>query len=526
MSSFSILVAVEQKTRALGSSKLSTLPWKCKEDMRFFMDKIFNKVLIVGRTTFLTLGPQTRHRARRIIVLSKSTTLASTPQPDKGSRLTLLGPATATFVNDFDQALVEAQKENCSILVIGGLQVYKLALQEKYHHLIDAIYLNEIILIDPKDVKENKDVKIKENKKDNKENKDEKVLDLIWPDHMMPATFKKISQESPLRTCIFNVYSAKPIQNSQAHVKQDKEPEKEKEKKTLNTTTDEQQYLNLLRLVLETGSETMDRTKVGTWKKFGAELRFDLRNGIFPLLTTKQMSLRLVWEELKWMLSGCTDAKELDKKKVKIWNDNSSRAALDKLGMKDKEVGDCGPIYGHQWRHFGAKYINCATNYQGQGMDQVAQVVKEIKTDPSSRRMMVSAWNPLDLKQMVLPPCHFAYQFNVDETKNELSCLVSQRSADLFLGIPFNIASYALLTHVMSHIAGYKPGSLILHLGDHHIYKNHKDAVETQLKRQPLVFPTLQIKGNPKQDPKEYDFTDFVLIDYKPHPKIEGAMAV
>lgn len=208
-------------------------------------------------------------------------------------------------------------------------------------------------------------------------------------------------------------------------------------------------------------------------------MRFSLRDDIFPLLTTKRVFWRAVLEELLWFIKGSTDAKELQAKNVRIWDGNSSRDFLDKNGFLDREEGDLGPIYGFQWRHYGAEYKKCSDDYTGQGIDQLNNVINTIRTNPSDRRIIMNAWNVIDLPKMALPPCHCFVQFYVAD--GELSCQLYQRAADMGLGIPFNIASYALLTCMIAHVTNLKPGDFVHTLGDTHIYLNHIEPLEEQV---------------------------------------------
>jgi len=228
-------------------------------------------------------------------------------------------------------------------------------------------------------------------------------------------------------------------------------------------------------------------------------------------------------EELLWFIRGSTSAKDLQSKDVRIWDGNSSREYLDSLGLKDREEGDLGPIYGFQWRHFGAEYSNMHADYSGKGVDQLKQLIETIKTNPDDRRMILSAWNPAALKDMALPPCHCLAQFYV--ANGELSCQMYQRSADMGLGVPFNIASYSLLTCMIAHVTNLKPGEFIHTLGDAHVYNNHITALEKQLERTPRPFPTLQFQ---RQVLNIDDFiaSDFSVQGYDPHPKIAMDMAV
>lgn len=212
-------------------------------------------------------------------------------------------------------------------------------------------------------------------------------------------------------------------------------------------------------------------------------------------------------------------------KGIHIWDGNGSREFLDSRGLTDREEGDLGPVYGFQWRHFGAKYKDMHTDYTGQGVDQLAECIRKIVENPEDRRIIMSAWNPADLDQMALPPCHMFCQFYVDTGRNEVSCHMYQRSADMGLGVPFNIASYALLTHLVAHVTGRKPGELVHTIGDAHIYLNHVDALKEQLKRKPRDFPTLKINPE-KKDIDDIVYDDLEVVGYNPHKAIKMKMAV
>ncbi|XP_052870570.1 thymidylate synthase-like, partial [Anopheles cruzii] len=246
---------------------------------------------------------------------------------------------------------------------------------------------------------------------------------------------------------------------------------------------DELGYLQLIREILAKGCKRDDRTGVGTVALFGSQLRYSLRDGTFPLLTTKKVFFRGIAEELLWFIKGSTNAKELQAKGVRIWDGNSTREFLDSCGFTDREEGDLGPVYGFQWRHFGAKYKTCHDDYSGKGKDQLAEVIDKIKNNPTDRRIIMSSWNPVDISIMALPPCHCLAQFFV--ANGELSCQMYQRSADVGLGVPFNIASYSLLTHMIAHVTGLKTGEFIHTTGDTHIYLNHIDALKEQVQRTP-----------------------------------------
>lgn len=285
---------------------------------------------------------------------------------------------------------------------------------------------------------------------------------------------------------------------------------------------DEMQYLNLIQTIIAKGNKKEDRTGTGTISQFGAQMRFSLRDQ-FPLLTTKRVFWRGVAEELLWFVAGSTDGKLLSDKKVHIWDANGSREFLDKRGLTHRVEGDLGPVYGFQWRHFGAKYVDKDTDYTGQGVDQLAEVIHKIKTNPTDRRIIMSAWNPADLEDMALPPCHCLVQFYV--ANGELSCQLYQRSADMGLGVPFNIASYALLTYMIAHVTDLIPGDFIHTLGDAHVYNNHVIPLQEQLAREPRPFPKLNFKRK-VESIDDFRMEDFEITGYKPHPKISMEMSV
>lgn len=272
------------------------------------------------------------------------------------------------------------------------------------------------------------------------------------------------------------------------------------------------QYLNLVRYVLDHGVEKSDRTGTGTKSVFGYQMRFDLSEG-FPMVTTKKLHLKSIIYELLWFLKGDTNIGYLKENGVRIWNEWAD------------ENGDLGPVYGHQWR-----------NWNSENIDQIKDIVKTLKHNPDSRRMLVSAWNPsvmpetsksfaenVAIGKAALPPCHAFFQFYVANGK--LSCQLYQRSADIFLGVPFNIASYALFTHMMAQACGYQPGDFIHTFGDAHIYTNHMEQIELQLSRKPKTLPTLKINPN-RTDLFEFEFSDFSIENYDPHPHIKGCVAV
>ncbi|KAK6383919.1 Thymidylate synthase [Exophiala oligosperma] len=351
---------------------------------------------------------------------------------------------------------------------------------------------------------------------------------------------------------------------------------------SVDSNHEEHQYLNLIRDILSRGEHRPDRTGTGTLSLFAPpQLRFSLSRpsspsddpssssssssahvAVLPLLTTKRVFLRAVTTELLWFISGCTSSKPLSSAGIHIWDGNGSREFLDNLGFTHREEGDLGPVYGFQWRHFGAPYEDCHADYKDKGVDQIAEIVRKLKTNPYDRRIILSAWNVADLKLMALPPCHMFAQFYVSypdaprgeqalaaaaqqqgqtksttsstedgpqkaKAKGHLSCVLYQRSCDMGLGVPFNIASYALLTHMLAHACDLVPGELIHTMGDAHVYLDHIDALKEQLQRDPREFPTLNIKrddrGSGQMD--GWKLEELEVVGYKPHSGIKMKMS-
>ncbi|WP_174732929.1 thymidylate synthase [Mesobacillus harenae] len=262
------------------------------------------------------------------------------------------------------------------------------------------------------------------------------------------------------------------------------------------------QYLQLCEHILKNGAEKEDRTGTGTISSFGYQMRFDLQEG-FPLVTTKKLHLKSIIHELLWFLDGDTNVKYLQDHGVRIWNEWAD------------EKGELGPVYGHQWRSW--------TGADGKTVDQISELISQIKSNPDSRRLIVNAWNVGEIENMALPPCHCMFQFYVADGK--LSCQLYQRSADVFLGVPFNIASYALLTLMVAQVCDLEPGEFIHTFGDVHIYSNHMDQVKLQLTREPRSLPKMKINPEVK-DIFGFAYDDFQLEEYDPHPHIKGVVSV
>lgn len=278
------------------------------------------------------------------------------------------------------------------------------------------------------------------------------------------------------------------------------------------------QYLDLLTHILQTGSDKGDRTGTGTRSVFGYQMRFDLADG-FPLITTKKLHMTSIIHELLWFLKGDTDIGYLQKNKVTIWDEWATAEQTARFG---RVQGDLGPVYGHQWRNFGATK-DADGAYNADGFDQISWLINEIKTNPNSRRLIVSGWNPAEAAQVALPPCHTLFQFFVSDGK--LSCQLYQRSADVFLGVPFNIASYALLTHMIAQVCQLGVGEFIWTGGDTHLYSNHFEQAHLQLSREPL--PLCKLVLNPKiKDIFGFGFEDIGIENYQAHPSIKAPVAV
>jgi thymidylate synthase len=282
---------------------------------------------------------------------------------------------------------------------------------------------------------------------------------------------------------------------------------------------DENQYLNLVKDVLNHGETIHSRNgKVKTI--YGSAMHFDLKNNKIPLITTKKLAWKTCLKELLWFINGSTDNKILQNQNVKIWNKNASREFLNSRNLFNYEEQDLGPIYGHQWRHFNAEYENCNTDYTNKGIDQIKYIIDNLKNNENkySRRLIISAWNPCQLNEMALPPCHVLAQFNVSNN-NKLSCSLYQRSGDIGLGVPFNIASYSFLTHLIAKHCDLEPLEFIYYLGNCHIYNDHIDVLEKQLLNKPKKFPTLNILTK-KNDINDYKINDFEINNYIFHKKL------
>jgi dihydrofolate reductase/thymidylate synthase len=515
---FSIVVAVCKSTRGIGSS--GQLPWRLRSDMQYFKqltrstrDPTKRNAVIMGRKTWLSIPTKFRPLDDRInVVLSRNPEAARELEMPNGVMVAASLERALELLDERSE--LGGTVEN--VYVIGGASVYKEALALggacAKVHVTEIERAGDAAALPGAENAGNTPPPTSDAKVSATAGGDGFDCDVFFPqleDSVYSVGSRTVAKvENGLKYEFVEFVpkaSATDVSDASA-----------------DGMHEEDQYLNLVREVIEHGTKREDRTGVGTLSKFGVQMRFDLSTK-FPLLTTKSVFWRGVAEELLWFLRGETSAKKLQDKKIKIWDGNSSREFLDSIGLKDREEGDLGPVYGWQWRHFGATYTDMHADYTGQGVDQVAQVLHAIKTKPHDRRIILSAWNPADIPKMALPPCHMFAQFFVAD--GALSCQMYQRSADLGLGVPFNIASYALLTCLFAHLTGLKRGSFVHTIGDAHVYLNHVDALKEQLKRKPRPFPTLSI--DPKVDSVDTcTMDDLTITGYDPYPKINMQMAV
>ncbi len=413
---FNVILAIS-KNHGIGYK--GQLPWSLKKDLQnlkkittnplLFNPLSSNKknVVIMGRKTYESLPQKVRPMPGRINIVLSHESVPSLKQDKRIHVCSSLNDSLRKIHQELDQNVEE-------IYVLGGARVFEEALA---HELCQQVLITQIGLNVECDTFVSKEIL---------KNYEHLETSKTYIEGEIPFTFSRFLNP--------NVKNLNPlVKNIRIYEKHE-----------------EFQYLELIDQIIKTGSERSDRTSVGTLSKFGGFMRFNLQNG-FPLLTTKNVFWRGVVEELLWFIRGETNGKKLSEKNIKIWEGHGSREYLDSLGFTDREEGDLGPIYGFQWRHFGAEYSDMHKDYKNLGVDQLKMIIDTIKKDPSSRRLVMSAWNPKDITQMALPPCHVLSQFYVNG--NKLSCMMYQRSADMGLGVPFNIASYSLLTCLIAKVS-------------------------------------------------------------------------
>uniref|UniRef100_A0A7S2MDM9 Bifunctional dihydrofolate reductase-thymidylate synthase n=1 Tax=Octactis speculum TaxID=3111310 RepID=A0A7S2MDM9_9STRA len=537
MRTFDVIVAATASTFGIG--RRGRLPWKIGVDMAFFkratltcdMDGMMNAV-IMGRKTYQSIPARFRPLQGRVnVVISRNPNLRQELElPDD---VLVAGSLSDALAMIGEGTLNDRVSE---VFVIGGGSIYEEAVKSQLCSRVvmttvhstgfedcdvsfPSLPSDEYILTSASaPVTTSEELVVNFNvferiKKKTKEDEQE-AESVIADDAVQTTTTTRTSDDelnallktsqAPMTSQLLPPSSASTLVESMA-------------------AHEEMQYLNLIRDIIDHGVQRGDRTGTGTLSKFGVQMRFSLRNNVLPLLTTKRVFWRGVAEELLWFVSGSTNAKDLQDKNIRIWDGNGSREFLDSRGLGHREEGDLGPVYGFQWRHFGAQYTDMHADYSGQGVDQLAKAIDAIKNNPTDRRILVSAWNPAALDEMALPPCHMFCQFYVAD--GALSCQMYQRSADMGLGVPFNIASYALLTRLVARVCDLDAGEFIHTIGDAHVYLNHVDALRTQLTRIPRPFPRLVINEE-KRDIDSFSYEDLTVEGYSPHGTIKMKMAV
>ena len=448
------------------------LPWSIPEDIKYFREVTEDKVVIMGRKTFFSIPEKHRPLKNRLnIVITNKKHLYMDEYIDKTNLLFGNYVECMDYLNSSEH--VSKYSKEC--VIIGGQEVYN-----QFKPFISKIYLTEI--------------------------NHHKQINYTHFFFKIPNTFKIIDY-SPLHQHNEYLYRFLTFERdiSPCHYH-------------------DMTYLKMCQKVLHQGHHRDDRTGTGTVAIFAEQMKFDLSSSI-PILTTKRVPWKSCIEELLWFLRGDTNAKILDDKGVKIWNKNSTRDFLDGVGLTHLNEGDCGANYSFQWRHFGADYVDCNTSYINQGIDQIARIEDLLKNDRHNRRIFLSAWNPCDLNRTVLPPCHVSAQFFVDNN-NGLHCHMYQRSCDMFLGVPWNILSYSILTRILAMRSDLKPGSLTISTGDTHIYKDHLEQVSEQMSRECLSSPILLIDETVKtKNIEDITIDDFEMIGYLPHSAIKANMS-
>lgn len=452
-----------------GISKNGKIPWYINEDLKHFKNITLNHVVVMGRKTFDSLPDSFKPLPNRInMVITNNDNLINCNKYNDTQFDNLYN--TKDKINTFI-------KNGHHVFVIGGSDIYNY-FQDSY----DNMFITHI------------------------------DKNFECDNSIKPPSFKY--------SLVY--YSKKFISNNIKYRFLEY-------KKTTSYITDKYNhdvvYRSLVNKIMNNGESRNDRTSIGTISVFGNMIEFDISEYI-PALSSKKLFWKSVIKELLWFLRGDTDAKILDNQGVKIWNGNSSKEAQNNLGLSHLEEGDCGPNYSFQWRHFGAEYKTCHDNYDNKGFDQIQYIENLLQNDKFSRRIILNGWNPTDLKKTVLPCCHVMSQYYVDNDNN-LSCHMYQRSCDVFLGLPFNIFSYAILTHILAIRNNLKPKKLVISIGDTHIYKNHMNQVIQQLKNNIYSMSKIDINERIKDIPIE-DITidDFDIVGYFSNKSIPAPMAV
>lgn len=466
MTEFSVVTCVD---KSWGIGKNNSIPWNSTHDLEWFKTLTKNNTVIMGRNTWNSLP--IKPLPNRVNIIVSNTIVQS-------------DVTQAIVVRSLQDALCHPAILN-SVFVIGGVNLYKEALE---HDGCKRVYITYL----------SKGYK----------------CDVFFPyTHFKQGKFRlnDIKYRDPTMEILEYTFRENNM------LKQ--------------THRGEMQYLDYIEQIMVSGQERGDRTGMGTRSLFGISMEYNL-SGEFPLLTTKRVYWKGVVEELLWFLRGSTDVRELQSRQVRIWDGNSSREFLDSRNLTHYREGDIGPTYGHNFRYYGAEYETCETDYRGCGFDQVMDVLNKLRNNPTDRRMIINLWNPMTYDLVALPPCLFMYQFYVTndpdtERPRWLSCSIYQRSGDMGLGVPFNIASASLLTYILAYLSDLEPLRLYHTIGDAHVYLNHMEPLKEQLEREPLPFPKLLIDTTrPKTKVEDFTFEDFTLVGYHPYDSIKMQMAV
>lgn len=479
MTKFSLISAV---TTDFGIGIKNGLPWRhLPVDMRWFKNTTMNQTVIMGRNTWESIGSSALPYRHNIVI--------SRAIPDT----TISHDNNTVFCNNLESALQQVRTPKA--YVIGGSKLYDTAI---IHPNCESLLITHV----------GKNL----------------AVDTFFP-NINQASFKIKKIHNQTTSKIIHHNSDDGDQTTPIEIIEYEKITSDTTISPLSTFANETGYLSALKEIIGRGEERYDRTGVGTKALFGLNFRYDLELG-YPLLTTKRMFVNGIIHELLWFLRGETDVKILQKNGVHIWDGNSSRSFLDKIGQYNRKELDIGPSYGFQFRHAGAPYVSADTDYSNVGFDQVNYVLNELRYNPYGRRAIINLWSPLQLSEMALPPCLFQYQFWVSGNNKYLNCSIYQRSGDMGLGVPFNIASASLMMHIFAKLTNLKPKTLVHTIGDAHIYLNHIEPLQRQIARQPRPFPLLQISDRAQWRPEDFEATDIKISGYYPYTGIKMDMAI
>jgi len=453
------------KNNGIGNN--NTIPWNIKDDIVFFKIITTDCIVVMGKNTYDSLPEKHKPLKNRLNIV-----LTNSPPDNYESASNLI---YTDYANVFSIIQTNIPRYK-NVFVIGGVSIYKL-----FYNNISSFYVTYI----------------------DKSFDVDKHFPMLTNDFALCVHSKNHWDET--EQCYFRFLKYYRLSSKYEH---------------------DETYFKLAKRVLSNNQERTNRTDISTLSVFGDQISFNIEHNV-PLLTTKRVAWKSCIEELLWFMRGDTDANILKEKKVNIWNGNSSRDFLDKVGLTHLNEGDCGANYSFQWRYYGQQYKDCSTQYiKKTKYDQINNIIHLLKTDPFSRRIFLSAWNPVDLDKTVLPPCHVSVQFYVDNNKG-LSCHMYQRSCDVFLGLPFNIFSYTVLTYILAKKCNLTPRKLIISLGDVHIYSNHIEQMREQMSRNVLAYPKLVLSDNiVDKEIEDININDFEIVGYFPHNSIKAPMAV